>query len=139
MSADDLARLVEIAEAVDQAAQLRLARAAGLARRIQDQIASLGADAGADPALLSWPGGLQAAARHHAWIDCQRRRLLVRLAEVRAEMEAARLAAAQTFGRLSALRELAVEAGLKARKVRLKRALAMASATDPSSVRRFPR
>jgi hypothetical protein len=136
MSARDLEQLVEIAQAVDQAAQARLARAAGLVRRLQEEIASLGTNGDTDPALLAQPGALQAAARHHAWIDGQRRKLLVQLAELRADMEAARLAATQTFGRLSALRELAAEARTRATKDRLRRVLAMAP-TGPSSAGRF--
>jgi hypothetical protein len=137
MSATDMEQLIEIAEAIDQAAQARLARAAGLVRRLQDEIASLGTDLDVDPALLSQPGALQAAARHHAWTCGQRRRLLGHLAELRADLEAAHLAATQSFGHLSALRDLTAEAYTKVRRDRLKRALALASATDPSSARRL--
>ncbi len=132
MSVADLERLVEIAEAVDQAAQARLARAAGQMRQLQDAIASLGRNPDIGPALLSQPGALQAVARHDVWIASQRQRLLGRLAEARAELEAAHLAATQTFGRLSALRDLTAEAHSRARRDRLKRSLATTPPTGQS-------
>jgi hypothetical protein len=125
MSGGDLAPLVEIAEAADQAAQARLARAAAQVRRLQDEIAALRKGCLAGPELPLDPGTLGAMARHEIWIEGQRRRALQRLAQARAEQEAALLVASQTFGRLSALRDLDEDEAQQRRRDRSRRSLAL--------------
>ncbi len=128
MSVEEFRDLVGIAEAIDQAARGRLARAATLARQIQDEVARLDAEQRhAGSVTVVTPGALQAADRHRRWIEGQKRAALSRLAAMRAETEAARLHAAAAFGRLTALRELEAEARADRRRDRQRRA----QATDP--------
>jgi hypothetical protein len=109
MKSADLAPLADLAAMVDEAAQAALAAEMARMRRVEAELGAL-AQGMQDRGSLGEPGSLAAQERYRRWMAVRRADLLVKMAEVRSAVEAARLAAQKAHGRCTALQDLLADA-----------------------------
>jgi hypothetical protein len=127
MKSGDLMPLADVAAAMDDAAQQRLAVQVARLRAVEAELGALSL-AAADQGATDQPGGLAALDRHRRWVSARRQALLVRQAEARGAVEAARLAAQQAYGRRIAIDELLAAARQEERTARDRRRAEQGSA-----------